>query len=256
MCFCRLLEWNPNIVCRGVLHFIFHYFPASFLLFFSAFPSRNLSFCPIDGRQPFLPCSKGEIPATKLVTIPGRSHWILGSVFQNFKFQFNFFSQVNFFVESSLKSYLFTVSITVKPPQGKFESIWPQYRLLSARSDSGSKNLTFWSRSHLSGLNRGPGRSFGPHRWDQVSLLPLKGVNPFKKTTHFCLQNMSDPLVCFWKNLETPSPHLTRNVQSITQKLIFNLLRTVSVAQLPLSSTIVPFLFLFQFTTISCTNKV
>ena len=144
----------------------------------------------------------------------------------------------------------------LKPLQGKSESVWPQNRLLLVGSDLGSEKPQIRDRSHLPGLNSGWGHSFRPHRHDQVILFPPKGASSFKKADHFCLWNLCDPLACFWKNLVTPSPHFTQNVRYVTQNLIFNLLRIVSAAQPPLSSTIVPFLFMFQFTAISRTNKV
>ena len=62
--------------------FLFFLFYFAFCPFFLYFTIKSLRFHPTDGRQPFLPCSKEEIPATELSTIPGRSHRIPGLVFK------------------------------------------------------------------------------------------------------------------------------------------------------------------------------
>ena len=65
-----------------LFHLCFYFCSVHFIFPFSLFPRRNLPFCPINRRDPFFPLQQGEIPATELATIPGRSHRIPGLVFK------------------------------------------------------------------------------------------------------------------------------------------------------------------------------
>ena len=120
-----------------------------------------------------------------------------------------------------------TVQVTVNRSQLRFSffSVFgPGHSYRAKKSDpvaylslkSATYKKKIMAKSHVSGRKVRPGHSFRPERCDfNLEVSPLLSTN-FERPPCLFMENFGDPLTCFWRNLVTPSPHLTQKVQYVT----------------------------------------